>query len=84
MSINIQHTILRRPEVLAELKICKSSLQNQINSGLFPKAISLGGRSVGFISTEVDAILNAWIEEKTPEEIKQLVIELTTQRKLAA
>jgi prophage regulatory protein len=83
MNIKNQPRILRRPEVLNLTGWSKSTLYNRIDSQHFIKPISLGERSVGFVSNEVHAILHAMIEEQTPEQIKQLVSELIKQRKAA-
>jgi len=83
MNITNQPRILRRPEVLNLTGWSKSTLYNRIDSQHFIKPISLGERSVGFVSNEVHAILHAMIEEQTPEQIKQLVSELIKQRKAA-
>lgn len=80
MCIKNQPRILRRPEVLELTGWSKSTLYNRIESQHFIKPISLGQRSIGFVSSEVNAVLQAMISEKTPEEIKQLVSELINQR----
>ncbi len=77
---NNQTRILRRPEVLELTGWSKSTLYNRIESQHFIKPISLGQRSIGFVSTEVNAVLSAMIQEKAPEEIKQLVQELISMR----
>jgi len=79
-----QPRILRRPEVLELTGWSKSTLYNRIESQHFAKPISLGERSVGFVSNEVNAVLHAMIEEQTPEQIKELVCELIQQRKQVA
>jgi prophage regulatory protein len=84
MNINNQPRILRRPEVLKLTGWSKSTLYNRIESQQFIKPISLGQRSIGFVSSEVTAVLNAMISEQTPEQIKQLVSELIKQRKQTA
>jgi prophage regulatory protein len=78
-----QPRILRRPEVLEITGWSKSTLYNRIESHQFVKSISLGERSIGFISYEVDAVIKAMFEEQTPQQIKQLVSELIKQRKTA-
>jgi prophage regulatory protein len=75
-----QPRILRRPEVLELTGWSKSTLYNRIESQHFIKPISLGERSVGFVSNEVNAILHAMIAEQTPTEIKALVQELIANR----
>ncbi len=84
MNITTQPRILRRPEVLELTGWSKSTLYNRIESQHFIKPISLGKRSIGFVSSEVNTILNAMIAEKTPEQIKALVQELINQRKKAS
>jgi prophage regulatory protein len=79
-----QARILRRPEVLELTGWSKSTLYNRIDSQHFITPISLGLRSIGFISYEVNAVIKAMIEEQSPEQIKQLVSELIIQRKKAA
>jgi prophage regulatory protein len=75
-----QPRILRRPEVLELTGWSKSTLYNRIESQQFVKSISLGERSIGFISYEVDAVIKAMFEEQTPEQIKVLVTELIANR----
>ncbi|WP_019025669.1 helix-turn-helix transcriptional regulator [Colwellia piezophila] len=79
-----QPRILRRPEVLELTGWSKSTLYNRIESHQFVKSISLGQRSIGFISYEVDAVIKAMFQEQTPEQIKQLVSELIQKRKKVA
>jgi prophage regulatory protein len=76
--------ILRKPDVLAKTGLSKSTLYNRIKSGQFPPPVSLGERAVGFVSTEVDAVIHAMIQEQTPEQIKALVADLIKQRQQAA
>ena len=75
-----QPRILRRPEVLELTGWSKSTLYNRIESHQFVKSISLGQRSIGFISYEVDAVIKAMFEEKTPVQIKTLVQKLIANR----
>jgi prophage regulatory protein len=78
--VKSQPRILRRPEVLELTGWSKSTLYNRIESQQFVKSISLGQRSIGFISYEVDAVIKAMIEEKTPVQIKALVQALIAKR----
>jgi prophage regulatory protein len=52
--------ILRRPAVTRKTGLASSSLYAAIARGEFPKPIKLGERSVGWLSREVDA----WIEAR--------------------
>lgn len=74
--------ILRKPEVIALTTLSKSSLYNRIQDGLMPPSISLGARAVGFIASEIYAVLDAMCQEKTPEQIKALVKGLIANRKI--
>jgi len=78
--VKSQPRILRRPEVLELTGWSKSTLYNRIESEHFIKPISLGERSVGFVSNEVDAVLHSMIAERSPEQIKALVQELIANR----
>lgn len=51
--------ILRMPEVLEKIGLCKASIYNRIADGSFPKPVRLGGRSVGWIESDLDE----WISE---------------------
>ena len=54
--------ILRLPTVKARTGLSRSSIYLRISEGRFPKPISLGGRAVGWIETEVNDWLNQQIE----------------------
>lgn len=84
MTFTNQPRIIRRSDIIERTGLSKSTIYNRINENLFPPSISLGERSVGFISTEIDAVILAMIEEQTPEQIKALVCELIKQRKQLA
>ncbi|NRA61892.1 MAG: AlpA family phage regulatory protein [Psychrobium sp.] len=72
--------ILRRPEVLTQTGLSKSTLSLRINQGLFCPPIPIGARSVGFVNYEVNEILAALISGKSDTEIKQIVQSLIYQR----
>jgi prophage regulatory protein len=76
--------IHRRPLVLSTMGISSSTLRNLIEQGLFPKAVQLGPRSVGFPDDEVQAIVSARIAGKSTDEIKILVEKLMVARKKAS
>lgn len=52
--------ILRRPQVEQRTGLSRSSLYQYIKDGAFPRSISLGPRSVGWLESDV----NAWIAER--------------------
>jgi prophage regulatory protein len=76
--------LLRRPEVVTLTARSRSSLQLDEKAGLFCPPIAIGFRAVAYLRHEVQAVIQARIEGKTPDEIKQLVFELVNQRKQIA
>ncbi len=79
MNIN-NPQLIRRPEVLNLTARSKSALQLDEKAGIFCPCISIGDRAVAYIKYEVEAIIQARIEGKTPDQIKALVQELINQR----
>ena len=77
------YQLIRRPSVLTKTARSKSALQLDEKAGLFCPPISIGDRAVAYIKHEVEAIIQARIEEKSPQQIKQLVQVLIKQRKAA-
>ncbi len=73
--------IVRKKDVLALTGLSKSTLYNRINDNLFCPSISLGPRAVGFIYKEVEAVTNAMMAELSPDEIRQLVSKLISERR---
>ena len=84
MATNTFYQLIRRPAVLALTARSKSALQLDEKAGLFCPPISIGQRAVAYIKHEVESIIQARIEEQTPEQIKALVQELIQQRNKAA
>ena len=56
------HNILRLPAVKTRTGLSRSTIYLRISEGRFPKAISLGGRAVGWIEAEVNDWLNQQID----------------------
>jgi prophage regulatory protein len=83
MTTNTFYQLIRRPSVLSQTARSKSALQLDEKAGLFCPPISIGDRAVAYIKHEVEAIIQARIESKSKDEIKQLVQELINQRKVA-
>lgn len=76
--------LLRKPTVLAETGISKSTLYQNIANGLFTKPVKIGARASGWPAHEVHAINAARIAGKTDKQIMALVDSLETARKAAA
>ena len=56
-------TILRLPIVKARTGLSRSTIYLRIAEGSFPKPVSLGGRAVGWIESEIDDWLKAQIQK---------------------
>lgn len=55
--------ILRLPIVTSRTGRCRSSIYSDMAKGTFPQQIRLGGRSVGWLESDIDD----WIEEKAQQ-----------------
>jgi prophage regulatory protein len=63
MMVNQTHselTILRRPQVQQRTGLSRSTLYQYIKEGVFPRSISLGPRSVGWLESDV----SDWIAQR--------------------
>jgi len=80
MTTNKLYQLVRRPECLALIKRSKSALQLDEKNGLFVPPISIGERAVAYIKHEVETIIQARIEGRSPQQIRQLVSTLIIQR----
>ena len=58
--------IIRLKEVIESTGLARSTIYKYIGEGTFPKSVSLGDRSVGWIDTEVQEWILARIEGKRP------------------
>ena len=56
------HSILRLPLVKSRTGLSRSSIYLAIAQGTFPKQISLGKRTVGWIESEIEAWISDQIE----------------------
>jgi prophage regulatory protein len=57
---NLQHKLLRLPQVKASTGLSKSSIYARISEGTFPKQISLGPRLVVWVESDIQN----WIAEQ--------------------
>jgi prophage regulatory protein len=55
--------IVRLPTVMAQIGLSRSTIYLRISEGRFPKPISLGGRAVGWIESDIQD----WIEQRLSE-----------------
>ena len=54
------HNILRLPTVKQRTGLSRSTIYLRISEGNFPRPVSLGGRAVGWIESEI----NDWLDEQ--------------------
>lgn len=73
-------TIIRRDQVIARTGLSFSSIYRRVRAGQFPTPIHLGGNSVGWIETEVDA----WVEERIQQSRRARPDAATTQDAVTA
>lgn len=59
--------ILRRKAVEARVGLSRSSIYELVSAGKFPRPISLGARTVGWLESEI----NDWIEQRIAESRKE-------------
>jgi prophage regulatory protein len=80
MTTDKLYQLIRRPEKLSLKGRSKSSNYNDEQQGLCVPPISIGERSVAYIKSEVESVIQARIEGQTVEQIKQLVKKLIANR----
>ena len=59
---NVTHVILRLPAVKTNTGLSRSTIYLRVAQGSFPKPVSLGGRAVGWLQSEVQEWLQQRIE----------------------
>ena len=52
--------ILRMSQLTEEVGLCRTSIENKVKAGTFPRPIKLGERAVGWLASDIDK----WIEER--------------------
>lgn len=78
------NTILRLPDTKRQAALSRSTLYLRIKQGLWTPPVSLGGRAVGWPSSEVDTLNGARIAGKSNAEVGALVVQLVAARRKAA
>ena len=53
-------SILRLPAVKARTGLSRSTIYLRVSEGAFPKPVSLGGRAVGWVESEIQQ----WLEQR--------------------
>ncbi len=60
--------ILRLPEVKLRTGLSRSTIYLKVSQNLFPKPMSIGERSVGWLESEIDS----WINERAENRNKRV------------
>jgi prophage regulatory protein len=58
----MKHTILRLPAVKQSTGLSRSTIYLRVAEGTFPRPVSLGGRSVGWVESEIQEWLQRRID----------------------
>lgn len=72
--------IIRKTAVLERYPVGTTTLYKQIKQGIFPPNVAMGSRLVGWIESEVDAVIAAIARGINEPSLKQLVAELVAKR----
>ena len=56
------NNILRLPTVKSRTGLSRSSIYLRVSQGMFPKQVSLGGRAVGWLESEVEDWLRQQVQ----------------------
>ena len=76
-----EHNImLRMPQLVQLLGICRSSIYTQIEQGLLTKQISVGARAIALPRFEVLKIMESRMRGDSEDEIRELVNQLHSNR----
>ena len=74
------YSFIRANKAQLVLGLPKSTFYSHISEGLLPPPIRLGKRSVGWLESEINAIIRARIQNRSDDEIKVLVQCLVNER----
>ena len=61
--------LLRRPEVEHRVSLKKTAIYSGMAAGSFPSCVRIGGRSVAWKESSIDAWIQARIEQATAQEV---------------
>jgi prophage regulatory protein len=64
------YKIIRLPEVMKSTGLARSTIYKKMVAGEFPKTISLGSKSVGWIEGDIQQ----WIEDKINSSIGRMIV----------
>jgi prophage regulatory protein len=61
-------SILRRPDVESRTGLARSTIYLRVSQGTFPRPVSLGGRAVGWIESEIEDWLRRQVDASRGQE----------------
>ena len=64
-------SFVRLPQVIDRTGLSRSTIYFRISEGSFPAPVSLGGRAVGWVDTEVHAWIDNQIKQRLSEKREQ-------------
>lgn len=71
---------IRKPAVCKALGLSAATVYRHVHDGLIPPPIPLGGRSVGWLNTEIEAVIRLRLSGADDEKVKSLVDHLVSAR----
>lgn len=57
---DMKYNVLRLPDVISKTGLSRSAIYSRIAEGQFPKQFNLGGRAVGWLSSDV----SLWLKQR--------------------
>ena len=57
---DLQYKVLRLPDVIQQTGLSRSAIYARIAEGQFPKQFNLGGRAVGWLSSDI----TLWLKQR--------------------
>lgn len=76
----VPNALLRTKDVCTVAGISRPTLYEAMAAGLWPRPIKLGAKSSAWKASECNAMLAARVRGASDDEIRQLVIDLTSAR----
>jgi prophage regulatory protein len=80
MQKNNRLKIIGLEEVINITLFRKSSIYKLMDDGDFPKSFKVGCRKTGWLESDILVFVRALAQEKTQDEIKELILTLTANR----
>jgi len=57
---DLKYSVLRLPAVIQQTGLSRSAIYQRISENNFPKSINLGGRAVGWLSSDI----SSWVKNR--------------------